>query len=403
MYRFGEALSEPVRITSLSDWVSNIALFTPLGYLLTAALAVDRPRVGFVVGVAVVVGCALFSASIEFLQLFFPPRVTSLNDIVAETIGSAFGATAWLAVGRPLTEWVRRDAFGLASGVFPAELLPGCILLVAVVQFLPLDFSLQPGALYHKFRDGKVGLVSPHPWPGVAQVAYRQLSNHFMFVPIGVLLAGLRGSRWQDWSDWRRVVGLAVLVVGPIKLVQLFVLSRNSVALDVISGVSAIVLGWAVGVAVRRASPTGRGSAWGVALLAWAGVVVYLNWYPFDFSLTLELAIDRLQKVSLLPFADYVSGYYLNALDQLVSKLALYVPAGLILPHVFGWRTNLTGGIRVVLAVALWAIFIEIGQAFLPNRYPSLTDVLIETLGAWFGFLCATRLRGRATARTFST
>jgi VanZ family protein len=38
----------------------------------------------------------------------------------------------------------------------------------------------------------------------------------------------------------------------------------------------------------------------------------------------------------------------------------------------------------VVLAAAL-AIAIEIGQAFLPDRYPSISDVLLETGGAWAG------------------
>jgi VanZ family protein len=275
-------------------------------------------------------------------------------------------------------------------------------LLAAVVQFIPLDFSLQPAALYHKYRDGSVGLASFHTWPKDVDVAKRELSNLFLFLPIGIVLAGLGGSHRRDRTGWRHVLGLALLIVVPIKFVQLFVLSRNSYAFDVVTGASAILLGWALGVAVGRASPTDHRGGWAVVLLAWAGAVAYLNWTPFDFLPEVGVAFHRLANISLLPFADYVSGNYFNALDQLVSKLALYVPAGLILPHVFGWRTKLTGGIRVVLAVAVWAMLIEIGQAFLPNRYPSLTDVLVETLGAWFGFLCATRLRGSATARTFS-
>jgi VanZ family protein len=398
--RFREVCSQPIRVVSLSDWVSNIALFIPLGYLLTAAFGVDRPRVGPLVAAAVVAGCALFSASIEFLQLFFPPRVSSLDDVAAEALGAAVGALAWLTAGRPLTEWARRDTFGLASGVFPAELLPCCVLLLAFVQLLPLDLSLQPAALYHKYKEGRARLASFVPWPGAARVAYRELSNLSLFVPIGVLFSGLGGGRWREWAGWRRVFGLALVLVGAIKSVQLFVLSRNSYALDVVTGALAILLGWALGVAVGRSTRAGRRAAWGLALCAWVVVVAFLNWSPFDFSDDPGQALRRLGEVPLLPFADYVAGSYLNALDQLISRLALFLPAGLLLPEALGWETDRAAGARVVLAVAVWAAMIEIGQAFLPTRYPSLTDVLVESLGAWFGYRCAERLRDGGTGRT---
>jgi VanZ family protein len=65
---------------------------------------------------------------------------------------------------------------------------------------------------------------------------------------------------------------------------------------------------------------------------------------------------------------------------------------GMVLPLAMGWKTKKANGIRVVLTVAVWAVAVEIGQALLPSRYPSLTDVLVESLGAWFGYLCTTRL-----------
>ena len=97
--------------------------------------------------------------------------------------------------------------------------------------------------------------------------------------------------------------------------------------------------------------------------------------------------------VSLLPFADYVAGNYFQALDQLITRVAHFLPAGLLLPAAFGWEMKKHAGIRVVLLVAAWAVVIEVGQAFLPTRYPSLTDVLVESLGAWLGYWCGRRLR----------
>jgi VanZ family protein len=407
LLRFEAVCAEPISVVSLSDWASNIVLFIPLGYLLTAAFAVDRPRVRLLVGGAVVAGCAMFSASIEFTQLYFPPRVCSLNDMVAETAGGTLGALVWLSVGQPLTAWARRDPFGLVTGVFPVELLPCCVLVLTLVQLLPLDLSLQPGELYHKYKEGRVRLASFVPWPGAADLALRELPNIFLFLPIGVLLSGQGAPRWREWAGWRWVLGLGLFLVGLIKLLQLFVLSRNSFVLDVLTYGLAILLGWALGVAVRKFSAARRIASYrvgweprrmhfGAALVVWAIAVAFLNWHPFDFSRDLDWATRRLADVSFIPFADYWSANYLQALDQIVSRLALYVPVGLTLPLAFGWGTKGHTGIRVVVVVAVWAVLIEIGQAFLPTRYPSLTDVLVESLGAWFGCLCAQRLRDRA-------
>jgi glycopeptide antibiotics resistance protein len=120
--------------------------------------------------------------------------------------------------------------------------------------------------------------------------------------------------------------------------------------------------------------------------------VAFLNWHPFDFSRDLRWAAQRLIDVPVIPFVDYWGGNYFNAMDQIVSRLALYMPAGMILPLAMGWKTTKATAIRVVLTVAVWAVAVEIGQALLPSRYPSLTDVLVESLGAWLGYLCAQRL-----------
>jgi VanZ family protein len=214
-------------------------------------------------------------------------------------------------------------------------------------------------------------------------------------MPVGILLSGLGGRRWREWAGWRWVFGLALVLVGSIKFVQLFVLSRDSYALDVVTGALAILLGWALGIAIRQSSPAGapRRGHFVAALLLWVAVVAFLNWYPFDFSPSPGMTVRRLRAMSFLPFADYVSGNYLNGLDQIVSRLALYLSAGLLLPAALGRRAKRPVAILVLLLVAAWAAVVEIGQAFLPTRYPSLTDVLVETLGAWLGYLCFQRLR----------
>ena len=112
----GEALERFSRIPFLSlgidsraDWVSNILLFIPVSYLWIATLTVNSRNVFWKIlaSLAVVFFSTILSISIEFTQLWFPPRTVFQNDIFAETIGGIIGVALWLMIGQVLTEWIR--------------------------------------------------------------------------------------------------------------------------------------------------------------------------------------------------------------------------------------------------------------------------------------------------------
>src|SRR5689334_16954756 len=79
-----------IGIGSRADLVSNILLFIPLAYFLIAALRTDRIRWAghLIVGTFVIVVGAAASVTLEFVQVFFPGRTVSQNDMIAETAGS---------------------------------------------------------------------------------------------------------------------------------------------------------------------------------------------------------------------------------------------------------------------------------------------------------------------------
>jgi hypothetical protein len=78
-----------------SGWIefaANIAMFAPLGFLLT--LAFRHPWFGAGLALALSVGA-------ELAQLIIPSREASLRDVIANTLGAAVGAAlAWLFVLR---------------------------------------------------------------------------------------------------------------------------------------------------------------------------------------------------------------------------------------------------------------------------------------------------------------
>src|SRR5262249_31957334 len=79
---------QPSLLEARGDWVVSMVLFMTLGFLPTAALAVDHPwSVGLGAAVLVVPGCFVLSLAVEFLQVYFPPRTVSVNDVVVESLG----------------------------------------------------------------------------------------------------------------------------------------------------------------------------------------------------------------------------------------------------------------------------------------------------------------------------
>lgn len=120
--RWQEVCSQPVRVESRSDWAANILLFIPLGFLGMAALCADRRRTADWWAVPTAAVCSGFSCLLEFLQLYFPPRTSSLDDIVAESIGAVVGIVLWVAAGRRLTRGARAAWAGATTNTVVATM-----------------------------------------------------------------------------------------------------------------------------------------------------------------------------------------------------------------------------------------------------------------------------------------
>jgi glycopeptide antibiotics resistance protein len=410
--RFRVACAEPVRVVSRSDWAANILLFIPLSFLWMAALAADRPwYAGLLAALFVLPGCTLLSAAIEFTQLYFPPRVTSVNDIAAESLGGLLGALLWLIGGQGITRWLRHSWALLGSHGPLARLLPAYVVFLVFVHVMPMDLTLSPVEIYHKYRQGRVRLI---PFGNLQTDPFEAVSKYLTtvsyFLPVGLLLAGLKGRSWQGLRNWPHVFGVGLLLACAVQFLKLFVFSRFSDTTDLVTGSLAILAGWCVGLVIHRspvpqATQTGPGTGSDTAggsvprsaiflalFLAWFGALVLINWQPFDFRLFDGTALARLREMSWAPFADYQRQGYLHAFDEMLSKIVLFMPAGLFLALLRLPTDQRLAGLFVVLLGAMLATTFEAGQLFLPTRYASVTDVLLETLGFWLGFVVARRV-----------
>jgi len=83
-----------------ADYVANIALFVPFGFLGFKALW-GSPKGRILVMLAV--GC-IFSSGIEFTQLFTETRYTALSDMIFDTTGTTLGALLAAHLDRMFSE-----------------------------------------------------------------------------------------------------------------------------------------------------------------------------------------------------------------------------------------------------------------------------------------------------------
>ena len=242
----------PLDLASRSDFVSNILLFVPFGFLAAGAARADRRGLGGSVAAALAVGAVgvLTSVAVELTQTFCPPRIASLNDIVTDTLGVALGVSIWAVLGDDLTESLR-------SFFRDRERPSPCVILLLayataflLLQVLPLDVTIRPSELAQKYREGRLVLV---PFAAFNRAAGP--ADFGVRVALNTPLGALAMLCWR--APGRRRSGLVALAVGVVVvlgavLAQVFVLSRLADVTDLASGSMGVALGVAATTARSR-------------------------------------------------------------------------------------------------------------------------------------------------------
>lgn len=392
-------------IGSRADWVANLLLFIPLAFLwlgwLWPRTAVARVALSTVLWLAAVA----LSAGIEFIQIFFPPRTVSQNDILAESIGALAGILLWWWRGPALWAWVQRwrEARGVTS--VAEYMLFAYVGGLFLYNVLPLDLTISPVEIYHKWKDGGVILVPfGYPVETLAELVYGIAVDVLLWVPVSLLwvACGKRGPlRAFQWA-----LGAALL----LEVLQFFVYSRVSDVTDLITAAAGAGIGAALGAWLRpermrlAAGRAGEGPnplPWiALATLGWIGVLCALFWYPFDFGVDRQLLRERLFLLSQVPFRNYYYGTEFRAVTELFHKLLFFAPLGalLALGHLSIRRFSPWRGPYDLLAVLLMLavpLGIELGQVALPVKHPDSTDWALSALGAFLGFALVIIVRNK--------
>ena len=367
-----------------ADWISNAVLYVPLGWLSVlwwAGRSASLARRLVAAVLALVSGCAL-AVSVEFTQLYFPLRTVSLNDLLAEVLGSAIGALIGL-------RWTAGSHGVLAAAAgrmrLPLASAPALFgLAYAAWALFPYDLVLSMQELAGKQASASWGwLLAPagHQEAALRRVA-RLVAEALTLAPLGWLWARRRAAAGRS-VPWPAALALGAAFGLTLELAQFFLVSGVS------QGVSALTraLGVVVGV---WAWQRGRGlSAEGLrtALAPWTWPALALlavllaalsGWFASDWR-TPDQAWARISggEIRFVPFFYH---YYLPesvAVFSLSAVALAYAPVG-----VLGWARRWTAG-QGAFAAALVATLIELGKLFPLALRPDPTNVLIAAGAAW--------------------
>lgn len=378
---------------SRADWVANILLYIPLGFLATGWLAVASRSRGAAAGVVVFVFCVLLAVGVEFAQLYFPPRTVSLNDIAAEIIGSALGIALWLSAGeRVMTLWAEVLHGGPASGRALIVLYTAAYLGFAL---FPFDFVVSPAELVEKLANtGRTAFFVTASCGGAFQCSAKLALEVLTIAPLGVFLGMVTASAGKP--SLGRAFGWGILLGVVSEGLQAFLASGVSQGASIFTR----GLGMALGLAAYRFFRKEwliqyRKQIKAATLIALPLYLLLLLAMNGFFAARLEgywTAMGKLQGVRFLPFYYHYFSSETQAMYSLLIHAAAYAPIG-VMVWIFrdeqGGRTSLW--ISAVTA-ALTAFAMETLKLFLSGKKPDPTDVLIAGAAAAMAYFAATRL-----------
>ncbi|MBS3964743.1 MAG: VanZ family protein [Methylomonas sp.] len=396
-------------IASRADWIANILLYIPLSALLLAAFEPRRANAAVkgIIALAVVVLCLSTAAVVEFVQQYFPPRTVSINDLIAETLGTLLGVAAWFSVGGKVRGYWWQLASGnwLSVNAAIAIYLP----IYITLSLFPFDFVTSYAELETKWHTANDTL-----WFDVSgcqenalKCAVKPLVEVAVMLPLGMLFGALRFAPNR--------VGLAIVtgfLLGLfIEVVQIFIYSANAQGFSVLTRIAGMAMGVRAYDYVMRfdfAAQIGR-----LRVLAMPVAVVYLllwlsinGWFQTDW-LPWSAAGQNLAETQFLPFYYFYYTTETVAFVSLLSNIGGYLPIGALF-----WLFNAdkpaasqVSSVWVGSSAAMLAVVVETGKLFLADKHADPTDILIAYCSATLAYHSLNALqnlmrRGAAIAKT---
>lgn len=396
----------PWRVLGLQarqDLVANGLVFFPIGFFWMGALAGRSSGVTGLVAWFIVGGLGTALAiGIEFLQVFFPNRTLSWNDVTSEVIGNIFGATAWMTFGPQLIAWLA-DTRTARGKPLLIRLLAAYSVIWWLSSLLPFDLVVSVQEWQYKWAIGRNRLAVQLADVSIATALHCAVLAATA-LPVGVWL-WMRQVRHSASSKVSLPIsGLALMLAVSTELLQSLVYSRFATSIDAVATLIGIELGGLMApkvVSFLCEQPNRYAYFWTSALVAYAAILVAACWYPFNFEFSADRVSQAFTALFRVPFSSHYRGSEYNALSNMVQRCTSFAVLGFLVTRfftaqsVFSMSDSSARSIYIQLSAVLAfavGLLIELGQAFLPDKIPDITDVVLGMLGSLVATLITLQL-----------
>jgi VanZ family protein len=376
-----------------ADRDANILLYIPLGFLITAWLG-GKHCAGLLNGLAALLVCVTVSVGVEFTQLFFPLRTSSLNDIIANSLGGATGVALWSLFGARFMGLLAEIHSGGPHAVRAVVIF--YVTAYLTFSLFPYDFLFSTQGLAQKLGSDQYHLLIAASSCASLQLCGAKLAAEVVAAaPLGILMGmtGRSGGRPAYSRAW--AYGLLLGLV--IEVGQFFLASGNSQGISVITRAGGMLLGLMLfSLMKNRRLDRFRPHLGKAAVLCCPPYLVLLaalnGWFTRSW-LGLQEGLQRVPELHFVPFYYHYYTTETAAMFSLLAYAGMYAPVGL---GTWAWMAagrrseNLGGALFAGLLAAGMAFAMEAGKLFIAAKRPDPTDLLIAAVAASAAFVLAT-------------
>lgn len=356
---------------SLSDAVSNLLLFIPIGVFIAP---LTGSGAGLLPLVATIAAGASLSFVLELGQLLVPDRIPSAIDLAAETLGLVLGIAVWrfaateldALIANLIRGWLRVRAYQRALWLYTGAF--------AVAWLLPFDFTLRPDEIADKFFHERLLLPWMRSLDGASGSALAVMT--MAAIPIGwTAVLGMANAHYRRAA--KAALSDAGVFLVSLTVLQAAVFSRTTDSRLMLAAMAGAAVGVLTGVRLtRRAARARSPRSTRITVLAttWVITVFMVEWWPFQFNLDIDRAFGQFAAWSYAPFRAPATAY-----DVLPGAILAIAAAAFTARHRRSEYARLQSLVALGVAAGIFAAA-EAGGLLIAGHEPTLTSVAVKVL-----------------------